>query len=61
MKKIGIFGGSFDPVHFGHICLAKDAARLESLDKVLFVPARAVIYLKYLPMNWIRMVSHILI
>lgn len=40
MKKIGIFGGSFDPVHFGHICLAKDAARLESLDKVLFVPAR---------------------
>lgn len=40
MEKIGIFGGSFDPVHFGHIYLAEDAARMGVLEKVLFVPAR---------------------
>lgn len=40
MKRIGIFGGSFDPVHDGHIhlaTLAKDAARL---DEVWFLPCR---------------------
>jgi len=38
MKRIGIFGGSFDPVHDGHIhlaTLAKDAAQL---DEVWFLP-----------------------
>ncbi len=40
MKKIGIFGGSFDPVHFGHICLAEDAVRLGAVEKVLFIPTR---------------------
>ncbi len=40
MKKIGIFGGTFDPVHWGHIILAKDAAEQVKLDCVIFVPAR---------------------
>lgn len=40
MKKIGIFGGSFDPVHLGHIYLAEDAAYSLKLDKILFVPAK---------------------
>ena len=39
-KKIGIFGGSFDPVHLGHIGLAKDAITEAGLDKVIFIPAK---------------------
>lgn len=37
--KIGILGGSFDPVHCGHIGLAEDALVQAQLDKVVFVPA----------------------
>lgn len=36
--KIGILGGSFDPVHTGHIHIAKSAASQLSLDKVLLIP-----------------------
>lgn len=38
MKKIGVLGGSFDPVHLGHISLAKDALVQGSLDQVIFMP-----------------------
>ena len=38
-KRIGIFGGSFDPVHNGHLELALLAKKEYSLDRVIFVPA----------------------
>ena len=40
MRKIGILGGSFDPVHNGHIGLAKDAKDQLGLDEVLLIPAK---------------------
>ena len=39
MKRIGIFGGSFDPPHIGHLIIAQLAREQLSLDEVLFVPA----------------------
>jgi nicotinate-nucleotide adenylyltransferase len=37
--KIGIFGGTFDPPHIGHLIAAQDALQSLQLDKVLFIPA----------------------
>jgi nicotinate-nucleotide adenylyltransferase len=38
-KQIGFFGGSFDPIHFGHIHIAIFLSELHSLDQVIFCPA----------------------
>jgi nicotinate-nucleotide adenylyltransferase len=39
LKKIGIFGGTFDPIHHGHLVLARDAIEQLQLDELLFIPA----------------------
>jgi len=36
--RLGIYGGTFDPVHHGHLLLARDAMEQLHLDAVLFVP-----------------------
>jgi nicotinate-nucleotide adenylyltransferase len=37
--KIGFLGGSFDPIHFGHLVAAQDAYEQHQLDRLIFVPA----------------------
>jgi nicotinate-nucleotide adenylyltransferase len=39
LVKIGILGGSFDPVHFGHLMAAQDAFEQHQLDRLILVPA----------------------
>jgi nicotinate-nucleotide adenylyltransferase len=38
-ERIGIFGGSFDPVHIGHLIIAQDAVEQLELERLIFVPA----------------------
>lgn len=40
MKKIGFFGGSFDPIHFGHLNMAGELKEKKKLDEVWFSPAK---------------------
>ena len=39
MPRVGVFGGSFNPVHLGHLLLAEDILELLGLERILFVPA----------------------
>lgn len=39
MLRLGLYGGSFDPIHYGHLILARQALEDLSLDRVIFIPA----------------------
>src|SRR5205814_3436279 len=39
MRKIGIYGGTFDPIHHGHLILSRLACEELKLDQLIFVPA----------------------
>lgn len=40
MALVGLFGGSFDPIHNGHIAIAREAIKLCNLSKLWFIPAK---------------------
>ena len=40
-RRIALYGGTFDPVHVGHIAVAQHLLKLFALDQVLFIPAHA--------------------
>lgn len=40
LQKIGIYGGSFDPIHHGHLILARFALEKFVLEKIIFIPTR---------------------
>ena len=46
MKKIGILGGTFNPIHHGHLILGQTALEDFGLDKVLIVPTKNPAYKK---------------
>lgn len=38
MMKVGILGGSFNPIHLGHLIIAQDALEAFALDRIIFIP-----------------------
>jgi nicotinate-nucleotide adenylyltransferase len=39
LKRLGLFGGTFDPIHLGHIQVAEEVKKKFSLDEILFIPS----------------------
>ena len=48
-ERVGVFGGSFDPVHSGHIILAESSMEELRLDRIIFVPAGLSPFKKHRP------------
>jgi nicotinate-nucleotide adenylyltransferase len=48
-KRIALYGGTFDPVHDGHLAVARGLADLLALDEVLFVPAHVAPHKRNVP------------
>jgi len=46
LKRIGVYGGGFDPVHIAHLILAQTALESLSLDRVVFIPSGGVAHYK---------------
>ena len=45
-KRIGIMGGTFNPIHYGHLLLAETAYHEFSLDEVMIMPNKSPVYKK---------------
>jgi nicotinate-nucleotide adenylyltransferase len=41
MKRVGLFGGTFNPIHLGHLRAAEEIGEFFELDRVIFIPASA--------------------
>ncbi|NLH49897.1 MAG: nicotinate-nucleotide adenylyltransferase [Myxococcales bacterium] len=39
MRRIGLFGGTFNPIHLGHLRVAEEVREAQALDRVIFIPA----------------------
>ena len=39
-RRLGVFGGTFDPPHIGHLAIARQLVETDDLDKVVWMPAR---------------------
>ena len=52
--KIGLYGGSFNPVHLGHVGIAKRAIADLALDKLIVIPANVSPFKTEQPMPWNR-------
>lgn len=44
--RIGLYGGAFNPIHIGHLFVAKEAIHLFNLEKVVFVPTGNPVFVK---------------
>ena len=51
MKKIAIYGGTFDPVHHAHLVLAREAIETLGLEKIILVPAAVSPLKKAIPVG----------
>lgn len=51
MKKVGIIGGSFDPIHFGHFGLSLSLMEAHGLDEILWIPAKYNPLKKHMPVD----------
>ena len=47
-RRLGIMGGTFDPIHIGHLACAEQAREAYDLDAVVFVPAGAPVFKKHI-------------
>jgi nicotinate-nucleotide adenylyltransferase len=41
VRRLGLFGGRFDPPHFGHLLVAQEALEVLALDEIWFIPAQS--------------------